>query len=145
MITVVDPLDRDALVRILVEPKNSLVRQFQQMFALDGVSLEFTKARPQRFASTRETGARGLRSIIELRCSTIEVPSFKGSGQAGRGRRGCHSRAGAAEIILENNRVLRWSEDGKLEQRGVIRGLPHVKLSLRAGAPLFDWTPPEMW
>src|SRR5690606_39798388 len=68
VITVVDPLDRDALVRILVEPKNSLVRQFQQMFALDGVSLEFTDEALEAaadLASTRETGARGLRSIIE--------------------------------------------------------------------------------
>ena len=119
VITVVDPLDRDALVRILVEPKNSLVRQFQQMFALDGVSLEFTDEALEAaadLASTRETGARGLRSIIEAALLDVmyEVPSFKDvvkrvvvDADVIRGQ-------ARPKIILENNRVLRWSEDGKL-------------------------------
>jgi ATP-dependent Clp protease ATP-binding subunit ClpX len=119
VITVVDPLDRDALVRILVEPKNSLVRQFQQMFALDGVSLEFTDEALEAaadLASTRETGARGLRSIIEAALLDVmyEVPSFKEvvkrvvvDADVIRGQ-------ARPKIILENNRVLRWSEDGKL-------------------------------
>ncbi|MBN1284335.1 MAG: ATP-dependent Clp protease ATP-binding subunit ClpX [Anaerolineae bacterium] len=64
----VDPLDKDALMRILVEPKNSLTRQFQQLLALDNVTLDFTGDALEaaaELALKRETGARGLRSIIE--------------------------------------------------------------------------------
>jgi len=120
VITVVDPLDRGALVRILTEPKNSLVRQFQQMFALDGVALEFTDDALQAaadLASARETGARGLRSIIESALLDVmyEIPSFKEivrrvvvDAEVMRGK-------ARPKIILENNRVLRWNDDGKLE------------------------------
>jgi ATP-dependent Clp protease ATP-binding subunit ClpX len=63
-----DPLDDLALRRILTEPRNALVRQYQKIFAMDGIELSFTKealaAIAQR-AQTRKTGARGLRSIIE--------------------------------------------------------------------------------
>jgi ATP-dependent Clp protease ATP-binding subunit ClpX len=64
----VDQLDREALMRILVEPKNALTRQFQQLLALDDVKLDFTEdalATAAEMAMDRETGARGLRSIIE--------------------------------------------------------------------------------
>ncbi len=63
-----DTLDRDALVRILTEPKNSVVRQFQRLFAMDGVKLEFTPEALEAVATEaflRKTGARGLRSIVE--------------------------------------------------------------------------------
>ena len=81
VITVVDPLDRDALVRILTEPKNALVKQFQAMFRVDGIELTFTRGALERIADLaveRETGARGLRSIIEdaLRDVMFEVPSY---------------------------------------------------------------------
>ena len=63
-----DPLDDLALRRILTEPRNALVRQYQKIFAMDGIELTFTKealvAIAQR-AQTRKTGARGLRSILE--------------------------------------------------------------------------------
>src|SRR3982075_3242700 len=63
-----DPLDDLALRRILTEPRNALVRQYQKIFAMDGIELSFTKealaAIAQR-AQTRKTGARGLRSILE--------------------------------------------------------------------------------
>lgn len=64
----VDPLDKEALMRILVEPKNSLVRQFQQLLSLDNVLLDFTEEALEaaaEMALKRETGARGLRSIVE--------------------------------------------------------------------------------
>ena len=63
-----DSLDRDALVRILTEPKNSLVRQYQKLFELDGVTLHFDQAAIEAIADRameRQTGARGLRAIME--------------------------------------------------------------------------------
>ncbi|MBK8026319.1 MAG: ATP-dependent Clp protease ATP-binding subunit ClpX [Chloroflexi bacterium] len=66
----VDPLDRDALIRILTEPKNAIVKQYQQLLALDGLQLEFADSAlgaAADLALKRGTGARGLRSIIETR------------------------------------------------------------------------------
>ena len=65
---VVDHLDRAALIEILVEPKNALVRQYQRFFELEDVELEFTRDALEAIADqalARATGARGLRSIIE--------------------------------------------------------------------------------
>jgi ATP-dependent Clp protease ATP-binding subunit ClpX len=63
-----DPLDDDQLVRVLTEPKNSIIAQFKKLFSLDGVELEVTddalKAIAQQ-ASANKTGARGLRTVIE--------------------------------------------------------------------------------
>jgi len=69
-------------VRILTEPKNALTKQFKQMFAIDGVELVFTNEALEvaaDLASARETGARGLRSIIEgaLMNVMFEIPSHK--------------------------------------------------------------------
>ncbi|MEL7436281.1 MAG: ATP-dependent Clp protease ATP-binding subunit ClpX, partial [Chloroflexota bacterium] len=64
----VEPLDRDALMRILTEPRNSLTRQYQHLLALDNVELEFDESAlgaAADLAMARGTGARGLRSIIE--------------------------------------------------------------------------------
>jgi ATP-dependent Clp protease ATP-binding subunit ClpX len=61
-------LDREMLVRVLTEPKNSLVRQFQRVFELDGVTLELTDDALEAVADLallRGTGARGLRAILE--------------------------------------------------------------------------------
>ena len=61
-------LDRQAMVRILTEPKNSIVRQFKHLFAMDNVTLEFTNDALDAIATDaflRKTGARGLRSIVE--------------------------------------------------------------------------------
>ncbi len=61
-------LDQEMLVRVLTEPKNSLVRQFQRVFELDGVALEFTDDALEAIADLamlRGTGARGLRAILE--------------------------------------------------------------------------------
>jgi ATP-dependent Clp protease ATP-binding subunit ClpX len=68
VITHVGHLDSDALVRILTEPKNSLVRQYQRLFEMDGVTLTFEESALRAIADkamARETGARGLRSIVE--------------------------------------------------------------------------------
>src|SRR5438094_1265643 len=62
------PLDEDAMARILTEPRNALVRQYQKLFEMEGAELEFdTQALREiaRLALARDTGARGLRSIVE--------------------------------------------------------------------------------
>ena len=76
-------LTEDALVQILTEPKNALIKQYQKLFSMDGVELEI---RPSaltaiaRKALARKTGARGLRSIMEqsLNDTMFELPSFEG-------------------------------------------------------------------
>jgi len=80
VVATVDPLDVHALVRILTEPRNALVRQFQRMFELDGVSLEFEGTALEAIAELaveRKTGARGLRAILEdvLGPVMFDVPS----------------------------------------------------------------------
>ena len=63
-----DMLDRDALIRILQEPKNALTKQYQKLFELDGVALDFDKEALEAIADKaleRKTGARGLRAIME--------------------------------------------------------------------------------
>lgn len=76
VITTVSPLDVAALVRILTEPRNALVKQYQKMFEIDGVVLEFSEDAIEAVAEqalARGTGARGLRAIMEVssrRCST---------------------------------------------------------------------------
>ena len=78
----VEPLDRAALMRILVEPKNALVKQYQQLLALDGLELAFEDSAlgaAADIALKRGTGARGLRSIIESRLLDVmfEAPGRK--------------------------------------------------------------------
>ena len=73
-------LDRDAMIRILTEPKNAIIRQYQKLFELDGVKLSFEEAAVEAIADKtleRKTGARGLRSIIEksMRDIMYEIPS----------------------------------------------------------------------
>ena len=73
-------LDRKALVAVLTEPKNALIKQYQRLFAIDGVELEFDKASIEAIADLamdRGTGARGLRSIMEeaLTQTMYEIPS----------------------------------------------------------------------
>ena len=68
VIVELEPLDEDALVRVLTEPKNALVKQYQALFAMEGVELHFTPAALReiaRRARERGTGARGLRAVIE--------------------------------------------------------------------------------
>ena len=68
IIRAVSNLDKEALVRILIEPKNALVKQYQKMFELDSVELEFADdalVAVAEQALLRGTGARGLRAIIE--------------------------------------------------------------------------------
>ena len=78
-------LDEDALVRILTEPKNAIIKQYQRLFELDDVKLEFTPDAVHAIAHMaveRKTGARGLRSIIEavMMDMMFEIPSDSGVG-----------------------------------------------------------------
>lgn len=75
-----DNLDRDALVRILTEPKNAIIKQYKKLLDLDGVKLSFDEAAVEAIADKavkRKTGARGLRSIIEETMTDVmfRVPS----------------------------------------------------------------------
>jgi ATP-dependent Clp protease ATP-binding subunit ClpX len=81
VIAALTELDEAALVQILTEPKNALVKQFQKMFALEGVELEFRKDALSEIATLaieRKTGARGLRSIMEhiLLDTMYDLPSM---------------------------------------------------------------------
>ena len=84
VVTALTKLDEEALIRILVEPKNALVKQYQKLLKInDRVSLEFTKdslAAIAKEAIKRNTGARGLRSIIEKSILELiyEIPSMNG-------------------------------------------------------------------
>lgn len=80
IISTLEPLDEQALVRILSEPKNALVKQYQKLLELDNVKLEFELAALEAIAKEaikRSTGARGLRAIIEALMLDVmfEVPS----------------------------------------------------------------------
>lgn len=82
MITSVAQLDRDALLRILTEPKNALVRQYRRLFQLDGVELVFEAGALEAVAGqaiSRGTGARGLRAILDevLMSVMYDVPSLE--------------------------------------------------------------------
>ena len=81
-VVALDPLSSEALVRILKEPKNALVKQYETLFRMDGVELEITDEAVKAVADKareRKTGARGLRSIMENLMTDImyEIPSNK--------------------------------------------------------------------
>ncbi|WP_062284514.1 ATP-dependent Clp protease ATP-binding subunit ClpX [Neomoorella mulderi] len=80
VIVTLDALDEDALVRVLTEPRNALVKQYQKLFEIDGVTLEFKEDALRTIAKEalkRETGARGLRAILEEIMLDVmyEIPS----------------------------------------------------------------------
>ncbi len=82
VIAPLDALDEEALVRILTEPRNALMRQYRKLFEMEGADLEFTPAALRevaRRAKARDTGARGLRSIVEEIMTDImfELPDLE--------------------------------------------------------------------
>src|SRR5579864_3624890 len=81
-----DPLDEDSLVRILTEPRNALVKQYQKLFEMEGAELEFHPAALNeiaRRARIRDTGARALRSIVEEVMTEVmfELPDIDPKGK----------------------------------------------------------------
>ncbi|KRE37827.1 ATP-dependent Clp protease ATP-binding subunit ClpX [Janibacter sp. Soil728] len=114
IITTVTPLDRDALVQILSEPKNALVKQYRKMFAIDGVELEFTDDALQAIADSaiaRATGARGLRAILEevLMPVMFDAPSDEGIKQI----------VVTSEVVRDNvlPTIVRHEESGKRKHK----------------------------
>ena len=80
VVTTLKELDREALIKIMTEPKNSLVKQYKKLFEYDNVELDFDKDALNAIvdkAIERKTGARGLRAIIEeiMRDIMFEIPS----------------------------------------------------------------------
>lgn len=80
VVTVLDPLDEASLIRVLTEPKNSIVRQYKELFTLDNAELVFTDEALHAIAQKtieRKSGARGLRSVVEdiLIPVMYEIPS----------------------------------------------------------------------
>ncbi|MBE6787696.1 MAG: ATP-dependent Clp protease ATP-binding subunit ClpX [Ruminococcaceae bacterium] len=80
VITALNGMDKETLVKIMLEPKNSIIKQYETLFSLDGVELKFEKKALEKIAELtieRKTGARGLRSIIEgiLQPLMFETPS----------------------------------------------------------------------
>ncbi|MBI4339641.1 MAG: ATP-dependent Clp protease ATP-binding subunit ClpX [Chloroflexi bacterium] len=83
VVVTLDSLDKEALVQVLTQPRNALVKQYQHLFGLDGVELAFTQDSLEATAEEalkQKTGARGLRTIIEGTLLDImyELPSLKG-------------------------------------------------------------------
>jgi len=81
-----DPLDEDALMKILTEPRNALVRQYQKLFEMEGAEIEFEPGallEIARKAKSRDTGARGLRSIVEELMTDImfDLPELENKGK----------------------------------------------------------------
>ena len=82
VITALSELNRDELIRVLREPKNAIIRQFETMFKFENVKLEFTEEALFAIADSaikRHTGARGLRSVVEglLLNTMFDIPSVK--------------------------------------------------------------------
>ena len=108
IITALHDLDEQGLVKILTEPRNALVRQYQRLFAYEGVALDFTDdalLAIARQALERGTGARGLRGVMEslLRRTMFELPSAPGAT-------GCRVDAAAVE---EGAGIAILREDGE--------------------------------
>jgi ATP-dependent Clp protease ATP-binding subunit ClpX len=111
----VDALDEAALIDILTKPKNALVRQYRAMFTLDDVELSFTDGAlhaAAEVAMRRETGARGLRSIIEqcLLDVMFEIPSRKEIRRVVINREAVLGE-GRPLIMAANEEPLRWSDE----------------------------------
>jgi ATP-dependent Clp protease ATP-binding subunit ClpX len=86
VIAPLEPLDEEALVRILTEPRNALIKQYQKLFEMEGAELEFQPTALReiaRLARVRDTGARGLRSIVEEIMTDImfELPDMEAKGK----------------------------------------------------------------
>lgn len=99
VITVLDNLDKDALVRIMKEPKNSILKQYVKLFEMDGVELEFSEDALKAIADItleRKTGARGLRSVFE---STLNELMFNAP-----------SDYTIEKIVIDENAVRKISE-----------------------------------
>ena len=108
VIVTLDALDKEALIRILTEPKNALIKQYQRLLKMDHVDLEFTEDSLDAIAEAalvRKTGARGLRSIVEKTMNDImyEVPSNPQIAKVIIHKE-CITEDKAPEIVLHKNK-----------------------------------------
>jgi ATP-dependent Clp protease ATP-binding subunit ClpX len=108
----VEPLDEDALVSVLTEPKNAIAKQFKRLFELDGVELVFTPEALRaaaRAATKLKTGARGLRTIIEQVLLEVmyEVPSHPEVVKCVVNAE-CITRDAPPLLLLEDGQALAW-------------------------------------
>ncbi len=109
VIATLHELTEEALIDILTKPKNSLVKQFQKLFEMDGVKLKFAKGALHaiaRKALVRESGARGLRAIMEEAMLDIILRGTQQAGHQGSRdqRRGDQQRRGAAHRVSQGSR-----------------------------------------
>ncbi len=121
VLTNVQPLEEKLLVEILTKPKNALIKQFVEMFRLDGVELVFSDdalIEAAKQALKRETGARGLRSIIESKLLEVmfEIPSRDEIKKVIVNREAV-SGEGRPIIMSANEKTLKWIDE-KDEQDG---------------------------
>ncbi len=115
-----DLLDEDSLVQILSKPKNALVKQYQKLFELDDVKLEFTEDALQavaRLAVARKTGARGLRSIMEASMMDLmyEIPSDNNIGIC-RITQDVINKTGEPELVYRDTAVPRKTLSQRLKK-----------------------------
>ncbi len=115
----VDPLSREALTRIMVEPKNALTKQYQHLLALDDVELAFEESAlgaAADLAMARGTGARGLRSIIESRLLNVmfEIPGRDDIRRVVIDEDVIRGKTNP-RIYTDNEVQLEWSPDGRLK------------------------------
>jgi len=118
VIVTLDPLDKNALVRILTEPKNALVKQYQKLFEMDDALLEFEPAALEAIADkalARNTGARGLRAIIEEIMLDVmyEIPSSTNVEKCIVTKETVESGAEPTMIINENRKALKKANGKK--------------------------------
>ena len=116
LVVSLDSLDKDSLMRILTEPKNAVVKQYQRLFSLDHVDLTFSDDALEAVAEDalqKKTGARGLRSIIEQTLLDVmyELPSMTGVRQC----------TVDADIILSQKPPLLFTESGAVVEMEAAR------------------------
>lgn len=120
VIATLDDLDEDALVTILTEPKNALVKQYQRLFDFESTGLKFTpealKAIARR-AIERKTGARGLRSIIEeiLQDAMFDLPGMENVEEV---------VVNEEAVVSGSSPLMIYSETGKRKEAGAVGGTP---------------------
>ena len=107
VVATLNDLDQDALVEILTKPKNALVKQYQRLFEIEGVDLEFAAEALRGIAEkalARKTGARGLRSILEhiLLDTMFELPGLSGVEEIVVNREVVEGRAKPLHIYTES-------------------------------------------
>jgi len=116
VVATLEELDEESLVRILVEPKNALTKQYQTLFQYEGVDLEFHEDALRQIAlkaMERKSGARGLRSIMEsaLIETMYELPSLEGVNKV----------VVDSSVITEGSRPLYVYEKGKTRKKAAIQ------------------------